>query len=325
MSEIDIGTLDMVPVRDVWSTEDNDFTPWLADNPQLISEALGMELELDGVEVPVGGYRVDLVFQEVSSGASVVIENMFGSTDHDHLGKLITYAAGIEDTAYDVLVAEEFRPEHRSALNWLNSASTEDHGFFGLGLEAWKIGDSKPAPRLRVVVQPDDWSRSVRATRNDSEREILLRQFWEGIQTAMRAEGNYWAGVGRPLKQAKGTFKSRQGVMFNITFCRPGGVRRLRCEAYIDTRNKQENKNIYEYFLSRKSEIEEPFQGTEPLEWLELEEKRASLINVYFPDPIGYEEEDKWPAAQEWAVPTLRRLRSAIEPVLDDYMRQPGV
>ncbi|MYD03986.1 MAG: hypothetical protein F4X21_03575 [Acidimicrobiia bacterium] len=95
MTEIDIGTLDMVPVREVWPTEDNDFTPWLADNPQLISEALGMELELDGVEVTVGVYRVDLVFREVSSGASVVIENMYGSTDHDHLGKLITYAAGI--------------------------------------------------------------------------------------------------------------------------------------------------------------------------------------------------------------------------------------
>ena len=129
MKVIEIGTLDRIAVREVWPQEAGDFTPWLAENVELISEAMGMDLELEGQEVSVGKYSADLVLKEVSSGAVVVVENMYGQTDHDHIGKLITYAAGL-DASYAVLLAENFRPEHRSALNWLNSISTEDCGFF---------------------------------------------------------------------------------------------------------------------------------------------------------------------------------------------------
>ena len=143
MTNIAIGTLEQVPVRSVWPKEAGDFTPWLAENVELMSDALGMELELEGKEVSVGGYSADLVFRDLTSGALVVVENMYGLTDHDHLGKLITYAAGL-DASHAVLLTETFRAEHRSALTWLNSISTEGCGFFGLSLEVWRIGDSIP-------------------------------------------------------------------------------------------------------------------------------------------------------------------------------------
>ena len=158
MPKIEIGTFEQVSVRSVWPKEAGDFTPWLAENVELMSDALGMELELEGQEVSVGAYSADLVFRDLPSDALVVVENMYGSTDHDHLGKLITYAAGL-DASYAVLLTETFRAEHRSALNWLNSISTEGCGFFGLSLEVWRIAGSIPAPRLRVDVQPDDWSK----------------------------------------------------------------------------------------------------------------------------------------------------------------------
>ena len=104
-----------------------------------------MDLELEGQEVPVGGYSADLVLNDISADSRVVVENMYGSTDHDHIGKLITYAAGLS-ASYAVLLAETFRPEHRTALNWLNSISSEERGFFGLSLEIWRIGDSSPRP-----------------------------------------------------------------------------------------------------------------------------------------------------------------------------------
>lgn len=115
-------------MRSVWPKEAGDFTPWLAENVELMSDALGMEFELEGQEVSVGGYSADLVLRDRSSDAVVVVENMYGSTDHDHLGKLITYAAGLE-ASYAVLLTEAFRPEHRSSLNWLNKISTEGCGF----------------------------------------------------------------------------------------------------------------------------------------------------------------------------------------------------
>lgn len=316
MTKTAIGTLEQVSVRSVWPKEAGDFTPWLAENVELMSDALGMELEFEGQEVSVGGYSADLVLRDRSSDAVVVVENMYGSTDHDHLGKLITYAAGL-DASYAVLLTERFRPEHRSSLNWLNKISTEGCGFFGLSLEVWRIGDSNPAPRLRVDVQPDDWSKSVRAAkeREDKERHVLRRRFWEGVQSRFREDSADWAGRGQPSRESWMTFKSRQAVGFNVTWCRPGGVPSLRVEAYVDTGEADSTADVYSYLESRRDEIEEAFG--EALEWSPLEKRRASRVSSYFPKPIGLKEEDLWPEAQAWAVPTLGRLRAAIDPVLD--------
>ena len=217
-----------------------------------------------------------------------------------------------------MLLAENFRPEHRSALNWLNSISKEDCGFFGLGLETWRIGESKPAPRFRVDVQPDDWSKSVRARkdRHESERHLLLRRFWAEMQSSFRTDSPDWAGRGKPSREAWMTFKSRMGVQFNVTFCRPGNIRQLRCEAYIYTGDKESTAELYGALKSRRQVIETAFG--EELEWSRLEGRKTSRISSYYPDPIGFEEEDRWPETREWAVSALGRLRSAVEPVLND-------
>ena len=117
-----VDRLVSVAVREVWSDEARELTPFLAANPDYLSEALGMDLELEGSEVAVGSFAADLLFRERNSGERVVVENLIGNTDHDHLGKIITYAAGL-DARHAVLIAETFRPEHRSALLWLNTNS----------------------------------------------------------------------------------------------------------------------------------------------------------------------------------------------------------
>lgn len=317
MIDSQIGTLENVQVRTVWPDEAGHFTPWLAEHVELLSEALGMELELEGREVEVGEFTADLVLRDLSSDGLVVVENMYGSTNHDHLGKLITYAAGLK-ASYAVLLTEKFRPDHRSALNWLNSVSTEDCGFFGLALEIWRIGDSMPAPQLQVVVQPDDWSKSVRATkdRQDSERNALYRRFWGAAQAAFRDDSSGWAGQGKPAKYAWMSFKRRQGVSFIVAFCRLDGALRLRAEAYVDTGDKDDTAELYAALEERRIDIETTFGGQ--LEWSPLEDKRASRVSAYFPSEITIKDENQWPDAYAWMVPTLGRLRSAVEPVLDE-------
>ena len=110
-----IDRLVSVPIREVWADEARDLTPWLAANLEDLSSAIGMDLELKGSEVSVGPFSADLLLHDANTGGLVVVENMIGTTDHDHLGKIITYAAGLEAT-HAVLIAETFRPEHRSAL-----------------------------------------------------------------------------------------------------------------------------------------------------------------------------------------------------------------
>ena len=92
----DIAALEPVSIRDVWPDEAKDLTPWLASKPDLLSDALGMDLELEGQEVVVGQFSADLVFRDVGSRSLVVVENMVNKTDHDHVGKLITYGAGLD-------------------------------------------------------------------------------------------------------------------------------------------------------------------------------------------------------------------------------------
>ena len=108
-----LGTLSPVGVRDVWSGESGEFTPWLAENADLLGEALGMDLLHEQTEAPVGRYSADLVFRESSRDELVVVENMFGPTDHDHMGKLITYAARL-GASYTVLKARWLRSSQLS-------------------------------------------------------------------------------------------------------------------------------------------------------------------------------------------------------------------
>lgn len=309
----EMGTLSALKVREVWQDEAKDFTPWLAENADLLGEALGMELVHQETEAGVGRYSADLLFKEESTSHMVVVENMFAPTDHDHLGKLITYAAGL-GAAYAVLVAPEFREEHRSALNWLNSISDEDHGFFGVVIEAWRIGESLPAPRLRVEVKPDSWSRTVKAVTAESSTQALYRRFWGDFLPRL-AERPGW-GQRTPSRDNWMTFRSgRSGFTYGASFCKPDGRYRLRADAYIDTRDADTTKSAFDELYRRKARIEEAVG--ESLDWEPLDNKRGSRIALYFPETIHVSEEERWPEAQEWLIEAMGKMRDAFAPELD--------
>ena len=136
---IQLGTLKRVFIRDVWKHEDSDFTPWLAqaENVAQLAAAIGMELEVTGVEVPVGPFSADILAKN-SSGEFIIIENQFGKTDHDHLGKILTYAATLNASAV-IWVAERFTDEHRKAIEWLNDHTSNDLSLFAVELELRRI------------------------------------------------------------------------------------------------------------------------------------------------------------------------------------------
>ena len=316
----DLGTLSPVQVREVWAGESRDFTPWLAENADLLGEALDMDLTHVQTEAPVGRYSADLVFRDVSTDGLIVVENMFGATDHDHLGKLITYAAGL-GAHYAVLLAPEFREEHRSAPNWLNTVSADDFGFFGVVLEAWRIGDSLPAPRLRVDVKPDSWGRSVRAARVHSEgneRERTYQRFWGEFLPAFRDRYPDWGRVMAPSTRSYMSFPSSRSnlLRYSAVFCRPDGKSRLRTDAYIDTRDAETTKAAFDDLHRRKEQIEKSVGET--LEWSRLDNKRASRISLYFPDEIRVTDEERWPDARSWFVEAMGRMRDAFNPALQE-------
>lgn len=199
MAATDLGRLKPVDLRQVWQREAENFTPWLAqpDNITLLGETLGLELDVESTEAGVGPYRADIVCRDTASGSSegalVLIENQLERTNHNHLGQLLTYAAGL-DAVTVVWIAAPFTDEHRTALDWLNEKTDQSVNFFGLEIELWRIGGSPIAPKFNVVAQPNDWTKTVRDTtgrgRELSETRRQQLEFWIEFDEFVKSRGD---------------------------------------------------------------------------------------------------------------------------------------
>ena len=174
------GQLKDMDLREVWPDEANNFTPWLAENLSHLAEAIGIPLELEGTEIAVEGYSADILATYPADGSRVIIENQLESTDHTHLGQIMTYLAGLEAKTV-VWIARDFRGPHLSAIRWLNTHTTDEFAFFAIKLRVVQIGDNSSivAPLFEVVERPNEWERQVQAVNDIGGNERLnnLRKF----------------------------------------------------------------------------------------------------------------------------------------------------
>lgn len=175
--------------------EATDFTPWLAqeENIQLLSETIGIELEVQSQEESVGPFSADILCKDTINDHFVLIENQLEKTDHTHLGQLMTYAAGL-DAVTIIWIAQKFTEEHRAALDWLNRITDDTFTFFGIEIELYKIGDSSPAPMFNIVSKPNDWTKQVkRSTTSQSatETKLLQQEYWQGLKDFMEARKSF--------------------------------------------------------------------------------------------------------------------------------------
>ena len=187
-----LGKLEKVQIRSVWKKEDAHFTPWLGseENIALLSETIGVELEVTSIEQRVGIFRADIICKDVDNDKIVLIENQFEYTDHKHLGQLLTYASGTQAVTM-IWIAEHFTEEHRSVLDWLNRITDESTDFFGIEVELYRIGNSEPAPKFNIVSKPNEWSRNLRRAARNVEmtetREIQL-EYWQELRKLLDSE-----------------------------------------------------------------------------------------------------------------------------------------
>ncbi len=195
-----IGRLQKIDLRKLWQGEASDFTPWLAEenNITLLGETVGIELEVISEEKSVGPFRADILCKNTIDNTYVLIENQLEKTDHNHLGQLLTYAAGLEAVTV-IWIARKFTEEHRAALDWLNRVTDENLRFFGIEVEAYQIGDSIPAPLFQIVSKPNDWTKAVHNSQKQgelTEAKALNLEYW----TAMK---KYFEQSGTKLKSQK--------------------------------------------------------------------------------------------------------------------------
>ncbi|WP_293813939.1 DUF4268 domain-containing protein [uncultured Parolsenella sp.] len=203
MKHYDLGTIKKVGLKSVWPHEALDFTKWLAEESSLalLSEAVGMDLELREVESAVGSFRADIYAADTATNARVIIENQLEDTNHDHLGKIITYAAG-KDAQAVIWIVRHARDEHRQAIEWLNAHTDDEAAFFLVEIEVWSIGDSLPAPRFNVVEQPNEWARAIKASEGLSETDKIKLAYWTRYREVAEATPEFMKEFS-PRKPAK--------------------------------------------------------------------------------------------------------------------------
>lgn len=301
---MEFGTIHQVAIRDIWPGEATHFTPWLAGNLDLLSEALGLELQLQETEANAGDFAADIVAKEISNNSLVVIENQFGNTDHRHLGQIITYAA-VLGAGTVIWIAESLRPEHKKAIDFLNQNLKESLRLFAMEVSLIQIDNSKPAYQFQVVCAPTtQGSGGPKPTMESSETGQRYRTFFQGLIDELRTKYQFTkAKLGQP--QSWYTFSSENSKVFkySASFALGG---RVRAEVYIDCEDKAKNEAILDVLLESRGEIEKEF-GAE-LSWERLESKRACRIACYRDGEIDADTETL-ESIRDWMIQQLLTFR----------------
>lgn len=304
-----LGEIKQVPLRKIWKNEAYDFTPWLSENMERIGEAIGIELEFESKEVSVGPYSADILAKDTGTDKFVVIENQLEKTNHDHLGKCITYASVLDASAV-VWIASNFTEEHKKALDWLNDHTSDEIGFYGVKVELWQIDNSQPAVRFNVVSSPNEIVRQ--ATKRKEQGELTETRktqldFWTAFREKLAATGKinslqtprpqYWfdLALGKSGVHLSNTFNTDKNEI---------GVR-----VYIG------NKQVEEwlpYFESKKELIEKEI-GSQ-LDWNPNPDNRDKVITLT--KHFDLENKDDWKQAIDWLASETIKFRELFSKMI---------
>lgn len=259
----------------------------------------------------MGPFRADILARVAGEDDHrVIIENQFGRTDHRHLGQILTYLAGIEGTKTIVWIAETIQPDHRAAVDWLNTNTTDEFSFFAIEIELWRIDTSAPAPRFNVIASPNDWTKTARsAARQVGEATLAARH---------HVRLGYWASFAEFLKANKSNFSIRRANKdhwFTFGIGRAGFVisatistdkKRVGVELYM---NNDIDKAAFRALLADKTAIEREFG--ERLDWQELPTKKASRIVIYRHN-VDPADEAQRQELHEWMLSRMQRFKEVF-------------
>lgn len=288
-----LSKLQKISLRKAWKNEALDFTNWLAEEENLshLGEEVGIDIKLIRTEASVGKYSVDILAEEENTGRKIIIENQLERTNHDHLGKVITYASGY-DAEIVIWIVSGVREEHERAIDWLNEHSDEHVNFFIIKMELWQIDKSPFAPKFHIISKPNDWAKAVKQAigrTSLTEAKVLQLDFWNKFKeyaqnktSKLRLRSTYpqhWynIAIGSSDAHISLTVNTRDNL--------------IACEVHIP-----DSKELFYYLEKNKNKIEKELGHK--LKWLELEGKKASRIKLSRDAEVDNVE--KWDNYHEW-------------------------
>ena len=299
-----LGKLQEVDIRTVWPHEQCDFSKWLSEDENIKELGDTLNLSLTDVETEkfVGNYRCDILCKDEITGKVVLIENQLEPTNHDHLGKIITYASGL-DAAVVVWIVSTARDEHASAIEWLNKHTDDEISFFLLEVHAYKIGNSDPAPQFNIIEQPNDFAKTVKAVSkntdlNESEKSRL--EFWTQFNEVVDTKG-------KPFNKRKATTDHWYNVAIgsseaNISIDLVNKEHKIRVSLWIS-----DNKDLFDSLYQQKDAIEAALGFG--LEWNRLDSKKAAYICTYIKG-LDFKKQDNYPQLMDQIIDLVLKLRT---------------
>jgi len=306
MSKHSIGKLQRVPLREVWKHEAYDFTQWLQENIDVLNAALNLNLINVDREQAAGSFSVDLVAED-EGGGTIIIENQLEKSNHDHLGKLITYLTAMAARAAIWIVSEP-RPEHVAAIAWLNEATSAD--FYLVKVEAVRIGESPAAPLLTIIVGPSQETKQVGHQKKELAERFDIRLNW-WTQLTSRTDAKLHAHITPGPYSWIGVSSGVRGLGLNYAITQDEST----AELYID-RGKdsdEENKAIFDELFNHHEEIQKNVPMK--LNWERLDGRRASRIKIILPGGYRSPTED-WESIQTKQVAAMNALEQSLKPFI---------
>lgn len=313
-----IGKRRRVDIKNIWKRE-VDFSNWLAsqDGLDLIEQDLGIRIVDARREARMGDFPCDIVGHLAQDEDHViVVENQYGKTNHDHLGKLLTYAS-VHKAMTGIWIAEHASDDHRQVIDWLNQNTPPTVALYLAELTAHQIGESAAAPQLDIVCQPNMTVKITHADQSDAEkaRRAWRIQYWEDIQAEVRKARppfnlqkpgpDHWSSISI----------GRSG--FNMNMLLTPQKQTIGVEIYIDPQGWA--KQAFFDLFAQKEQVEQDLGFA--LNWREIPEKRCSRVLLEV--PIDPKSDSNRKAVCEWfADMTPKMYRAFRDRVV--ALRQPA-
>lgn len=299
-----------VNVRCIWPLE-ADFTTWLAENIDLLSKVVGLQLQLVQEETWLTGWpewtgRVDILAKIAEGSDYAVIENQMEPSDNDHLAGVLNYASH-SDSRVLILVASEITPWHRRTMDWLN----EGNGIriYGVEMSAWRNGDVIER-RLDLVAGPDcriEWP----GFQFPPDKQKYL-DFFRPLVEELAKQGIADRRVPRASNDQ--AFPSGfAGIDYHVGFWSGPS---LDVYLYIALNDGERNKQIFDSLYQQREEIKMELRG---VGWGRRDNQRMSVIYLQNPGSIG-DSDEKLVELRTWALDMLPKLKSTIQPRLEEIM-----
>lgn len=307
---LDIETIRHKSLREVFGKEDKGFTPWLANNLDRLSVAIGVPIvgASARTEVTLETLRPDIIaYTEQDDGEEVIIENQFDKSDSYHIGKLLTYAAYEKRARYAILITENARTEHIEAVKALNDKQVCGCNFLLVNAKCYQIGNSPIAIDFDVVVGLNETVR-----KEASEWQITLSKFWKIFSKRAEVLGvKMYSKRSNNIDNWLSGFIGNSNANFVARITKSGASVSFR----FVSQNADTNNQNYTTFFQYKDKIEKAFGGS--LTWINDTNRIRSKIEYPIKGIGGYSDVSNWQNIADAMLRAVKKLDAALSPYYD--------